>query len=125
MQVGQQEQIAATARLALHSAHDLGKELSVEIWKNNADRIVARKAEAARARVRDIAQFLHRMKNALARFLAHIFKSVERTRHRCNGKFGPASDVTDGCFSHRAPYRLQLEEKSRDARLQLLDRWHM
>ena len=39
VQVGQQQQIAAAARLAVHAAHDLGKEFAVEIGKHDPDRI--------------------------------------------------------------------------------------
>ena len=56
VQVGQKQQISAAARLAVHAAHDLGKELAVKVGKNDPDRVCAREAEAARAGMRNVAE---------------------------------------------------------------------
>ena len=46
------------AAIAIHAADDLGKEFTVKIGKNDADRTRAGEAEAARARVGDVAQLV-------------------------------------------------------------------
>ena len=51
VQVGQQEQIAAPACLAVHSTHDLRKELAVKVGEHDSDCVGACKAEAAGARM--------------------------------------------------------------------------
>ncbi len=60
------QQIAAAARLAVHAAHDLRKELAVEVGKDDADGVRAREAEASRAGVRHVAERPNGFGDALA-----------------------------------------------------------
>ena len=60
VKVGQQQQIAAAARLAVHAAHDLRKEFAVEVGKDDADGVGSRQAEASRAGMRDVAELPNR-----------------------------------------------------------------
>ncbi len=55
MHVGQQQVIAARRHLAVHAAHDLGKELAVQVGQDDTDRMAARQRQAACARMGDIA----------------------------------------------------------------------
>src|SRR3954451_17777638 len=94
MQVREEEQIAAAARLAVHSAHDFGEEFAVEVGEHHANRVVARKAEAARAGVGDIAELRYGARDPLARMLADIVETVEGARHGRDGQLRTPGYVT-------------------------------
>jgi hypothetical protein len=77
------------------AAKDLGKEFSVEIRKENAERMSFSGAETARAAVRGIAESSRHIPNSSAGFLANGICSAENPRHCRNGYVGLASYILD------------------------------
>ena len=107
MKVRQQQQIAATAGLAVHAPNDLREKLSVKIRKHHADGVRPGKAEAARARMRHVTKLTDRVGDPRLDCVADIFGAVQRAGNRCDGDLRALGDISDRRVGHDHGYRLQ------------------